>query len=260
MPGNAVKAPVTMRKCGPVAGTARHQRRLIAPLAQSSLKAEAMFTNRLAWLIAALMVSASVGAMVLRPEAKTADLSAISLETMIPKQFGDWSEEPQRLTQIVNPQTQALLDKLYSQLLSRVYINKDGYRVMLSLAYGSDQRGALQAHKPEVCYPAQGFTLRSTRSSPLATPFGEIPAQRLFTTLGPRQEPVTYWFTVGDKAVQNKLQKRLVDLRYGLTGQIRTACCSASPRSMRTRRAPTRCRTSSSTSCCRPSRLPIANA
>ncbi len=166
------------------------------------------------------MFSASVSAIVLRPDTKVADLSGISLETMIPKQFGDWREEPQRLTQIVNPQTQALLDKLYSQLLARVYINSQGYRIMLSLAYGSDQRGALQAHKPEVCYPAQGFTLHSTQASPLATPFGEIPAQRLFTTLGPRQEPVTYWFTVGDKAVQNKLQKRLVDLRYGLTGQI----------------------------------------
>jgi len=179
-----------------------------------------MFSNRIAWLIAALMLSASVSAIVLRPDQKVANLSAISLETMIPKQFGDWREEPQRNLQVVNPQTQALLDKLYSQLLARVYINKDGYRVMLSLAYGSDQRGALQAHKPEVCYPAQGFTLHSTKTVPLTTPFGEIPAQRLFTTLGPRQEPVTYWFTVGDTAVQNKLQKRLVDLRYGLTGQI----------------------------------------
>ena len=166
------------------------------------------------------MLSASVSAIALRPDTKVADLSGISLETMIPKQFGDWREEPQRITQIVNPQTQALLDKLYSQLLARVYINSQGYRVMLSLAYGSDQRGALQAHKPEVCYPAQGFTLKSSEASQLATPFGEIPAQRLFTTLGPRQEPVTYWFTVGDKAVRNKLQKRLVDLRYGLTGQI----------------------------------------
>jgi EpsI family protein len=161
-----------------------------------------------------------VGAIVLRPDQKVAQISAISLETMIPKDFGDWKEEPQRNLQVVNPQTQALLDKLYSQILARVYINKDGYRVMLSLAYGSDQRGALQAHKPEVCYPAQGFTLHSSKNSPLNTPFGEIPAQRLHTSLGPRQEPVTYWFTVGDTAVQSKLQKRLIDIRYGLTGQI----------------------------------------
>lgn len=177
-------------------------------------------TMRISWLIAMLMVSASVAAVALRPDTKVADLSKISLETMIPKQFGEWREEPQRQLQVVNPQTQALLDKLYSQLLARVYVNSQGYRIMLSMAYGSDQRGALQAHKPEVCYPAQGFTLLSTQASNLATPFGEIPAQRLLTSLGPRQEPVTYWFTVGDTAVKNKLQKRLVDLRYGLTGQI----------------------------------------
>jgi len=121
---------------------------------------------------------------------------------------------------VVNPQTQELLDKLYSDTLSRTYVNVSGYRIMLSLAYGSDQRGALQAHKPEVCYPAQGFTLHRSEASRLETPFGTVPAQRLFTSKGPRQEPVTYWFTVGDMAVQGKIQKRLVDLRYGLTGRI----------------------------------------
>ena len=180
-----------------------------------------MPSNRIALLIATLMCAASAGAIVTRPGTKAADLGpAISLETMIPKQFGDWQEEPQRIVQVVNPQTQELLDKLYTETLSRTYVNASGYRIMLSLAYGSDQRGALQAHKPEVCYPAQGFTLHRTEASQLATPFGEIPAQRLFTSKGPREEPVTYWFTVGDTAVQGKLQKRLIDLRYGLTGRI----------------------------------------
>jgi len=159
--------------------------------------------------------------VVARPGTRAADVGpAISLETMIPKRFGDWREEPQRNVQVVNPQTQELLDKLYSQTLARVYVNTQGYRIMLSLAYGSDQRGSLQAHKPEVCYPAQGFTLQRNEASELATPFGAIPARRLFTTLGARQEPVTYWFTVGDKAVQGTTQKRLVDLRYALTGRI----------------------------------------
>jgi EpsI family protein len=180
-----------------------------------------MSSKRIAFLIAALMVAASVGAVVARPGTKAADLGpAISLENIVPKQFGDWREDPQQIVQVVNPQTQELLDKLYSQVLTRAYVNAEGYRIMLSLAYGSDQRGALQAHKPEVCYPAQGFTLHRTEASQLVTPFGEIPAQRLFTSRGPREEPVTYWFTVGDKAVQGMLQKRLVDLRYGLTGRI----------------------------------------
>ena len=178
-------------------------------------------SNLTAYVIAALMLTASAGAILVRPTTKLSEQRpTISLETLIPKQFGEWREEPQRIVQVVNPQTQELLDKLYSETLSRTYVNASGYRVMLSLAYGSDQRGALQAHKPEVCYPAQGFTLHRSEASQLATPFGAIPAQRLFTSKGPREEPVSYWFTVGDKAVQGKLQKRLVDLRYGLTGQI----------------------------------------
>jgi EpsI family protein len=159
--------------------------------------------------------------LVARPSVKAVDEGrAIFLESMVPKQFGDWRDEPQRVGQIVNPQTQELLDKLYSQILTRTYVNRDGYRIMLSLAYGSDQRGSLQAHKPEVCYPAQGFKLHRTEALSLSTPIGAIPAQRLMTSLGPRQEPVTYWFTMGDKAVQTKLERRLVQLAYGLTGRI----------------------------------------
>jgi EpsI family protein len=122
--------------------------------------------------------------------------------------------------QVVNPQTQELLDKLYSQILTRTYVNAGGYRVMLSLAYGNDQRGSLQAHKPEVCYPAQGFQVSNVETANLKTGFGTIPVRRLFGTLGARQEPVTYWFTVGDKAVMGTTQKKLVELRFGLTGRI----------------------------------------
>jgi EpsI family protein len=180
-----------------------------------------MLLNRVALILATFMCAASVGAIVARPSIKSADQGPrISLEAMVPKQFGDWLDEPQRVSQIINPQTQELLDKLYSQILTRTYVNSEGYRIMLSVAYGSDQRGALQAHKPEVCYPAQGFKLHHTELLPLSTPIGTIPAQRLFASLGPRQEPVTYWFTMGDKAVQSKLERRIVQIAYGLSGRI----------------------------------------
>jgi EpsI family protein len=179
-----------------------------------------MPVNRTAILISILMFAASIGAIFARPTTKVADTSALSLQLMVPTHFGEWREEPQRLVQLVNPQTQELLDKLYSEVLSRVYINSSGYRIMLSLAYGSDQRGSLQAHKPEVCYPAQGFKLHKNEPAELVTKFGAIPARRLLTSLRSRHEPVTYWFTVGDKAVEGKLQKRLVELRFGLTGRI----------------------------------------
>jgi len=180
-----------------------------------------MSSMRTAFVLAALMAAAGVGAMVARPTVKLVDeRGALSLESMIPKEFGDWREQPLGQVRVVNPQTQELLDKIYSQLLSRVYVNAGGYRIMVSIAYGSDQRGSLQAHKPEVCYPAQGFTVHKNEATQLATPFGAIPARRLLTSQQSRHEPVTYWFTVGDTAVLGKTEKRLVDLRYGLTGRI----------------------------------------
>lgn len=180
-----------------------------------------MNATRIALVLAILMGATSIGAVLARPSTKAADVgSAISLEKMVPVQFGDWREQQQTQVQMVNPQTQALLDKLYSQILTRTYINADGYKMMLSLAYGSDQRGDMQAHKPEVCYPAQGFTLKSNKPGLLTTIFGEIPVRRLDTFLGGRQEPVTYWFTVGNQVVGGTLYKRLVEMRYALTGQI----------------------------------------
>ena len=40
------------------------------------------------------------------------------------------------------------------------------------------------------------------------------------TNLGPRNEPVTYWLTVGDQIVQTGFDKRVAQIRLGLTGQI----------------------------------------
>lgn len=166
------------------------------------------------------MIAASLVGVWAKPANKIANERSEKLETVVPRQFSGWHEEPQHYLQIVNPQTKELVDKLYSEVLTRVYVNSAGYRVMLSLAYGSDQRGSLQAHKPEVCYPAQGFVVEKNEPALITTAFGQIPARRLSTTLRSRHEPVTYWFTVGDRAVQGRMQKRLVEISLGLSGRI----------------------------------------
>ena len=176
---------------------------------------------RISIVLAGLMALAAVGGIAARPTAKPpGSAPRYILEDTVPQQFGDWRLVPQAGAQVVNPQTKELLDKLYSQIVTRTYVNGQGYRVMLALAYGDEQRGDLQAHKPEVCYPAQGFKLHSNDPAELATPFGGIAARRLNTSLGPRQEPVTYWFTMGDTAVKSKFEQRMVEIRLGLTGQV----------------------------------------
>jgi EpsI family protein len=44
--------------------------------------------------------------------------------------------------------------------------------------------------------------------------------RRLDTQLQARREPVTYWLTVGDQVVRNQFEKRMAQVRLGLTGQI----------------------------------------
>jgi EpsI family protein len=180
-----------------------------------------MTTTRIALVLAALMSMASVAAYVARPSLSASPRRpSIQLEAAIPKQFGSWREEQARVAQVVNPQAKELLDKLYSQVLTRTYVDAQGYRVMLSLAYGDDQRGGLQAHKPEVCYPAQGFELLKNEKAEIGTRFGKIPGRRLDTRLGNRVEPVTYWFAVADRAVTSRFEHRWVEIRMGLTGQV----------------------------------------
>ena len=179
-----------------------------------------MQTRRIAWVLAALMALTSLGSMAVLPGNKVVPkASGFVLETTVPKQFGAWNLDERQVVQVVNPQTQELLDSLYSQILTRTYVNPQGYRIMLSLAYGDDQRGGLQAHKPEVCYPAQGFKLTSSVSAQIATVFGAIPGRRLTPNLGQRYEPITYWFNVGNIPVENKLQKRWAEMLLVFTGR-----------------------------------------
>ena len=180
-----------------------------------------MKINRTALAMTFLMCTVSVAGIVARPGTTAKEKGkGITLELAVPKGFSDWTELPEQNAQVVNPQTKELLDKLYSQLLTRSYVNKEGYRIMLSMAYGDDQRGGLQAHRPEVCYPAQGFKLGKVEDGQLGTSFGNIEVRRLSTTLGTRSEPVTYWLTVGDQVIRSKLDKRIAEIRLGLTGQI----------------------------------------
>ncbi|SEP35536.1 exosortase-associated protein EpsI, B-type [Nitrosovibrio sp. Nv6] len=173
------------------------------------------------FLLLILMLAASGLALALRPTQKIADQGpAIDLETIIPTTFGDWHVEQQNSVQIVDPRQKEMIDKIYTQTLSRTYINSRGYRVMLSIAYGDDQRDSMQMHYPEICYPAQGFLLEGKEAGNLATGSGSIPVTRILTSLGQRNEPVTYWTIVGDRVFQGGLQKKLAEMRYGMTGKI----------------------------------------
>ena len=173
-------------------------------------------------VIGTLLILAAVGAPHLKPTVRVADsMAAVNLEKMIPEQFGNWRQESGELKQIVNAERQNLLTKLYNQTLTRAYLDNQGNRIMLSIAYGGDQTDEMQIHRPEVCYTAQGFQVLRQRVDTLATAYGALPIKRVFAVQGNRNEPITYWIRVGDKAVVLKgLQQKWAQMRYGLTGKV----------------------------------------
>ncbi|MDD5363781.1 MAG: EpsI family protein [Gallionellaceae bacterium] len=173
-------------------------------------------------LIGVVMLAAAGLAVALKPTHKVADQGPkINLETMIPKQFGDWRMVDELDRMMVSPEVRAKLDRIYNQTLTRTYIDGKGARVMLSIAYGGDQSDAMQMHKPEVCYPAQGFhVLKDVADGLIQGPDGPIPVRRLVASQGARNEPITYWMRVGQKVTGDGLPKKLEQLRYGLTGRV----------------------------------------
>ncbi len=172
-------------------------------------------------ILAVAMLAASGAAMALRPTHKiAAEGPAIDLERLVPAQFGDWRSEPMRSGQIVNPQQTEMLERIYTQTLTRTYVNSKGERVMLSIAYGEDQSDAKQLHYPEVCYPAQGFQVISKELGVIKTDFGDIRVKKLLTVMGNRSEPLTYWTTVGNRVVVGGKETKLEQLKYGFKGQI----------------------------------------
>lgn len=172
-------------------------------------------------LLAGLMVAASLSAKILTPTEFVAKArSGESLKQLVPTEFGEWKEDKTTIPLTVDPSVEAQLASVYSETLSRTYVNAQGQRVMLSLAYGNDQRGEGRAHYPEICYPAQGFQIKEKQRSTASIGGIQIPVIRLLAIHGQRVEPISYWVVVGDELVTSALEHKAAILRYGLNGQI----------------------------------------
>ena len=145
----------------------------------------------------------------------------IDLPVQVPAAFGDWQEDTSVVPVLPDPELQAKLDGLYSATLSRTYVNKQGERIMLSIAYGNDQSSeATAVHRPEFCYSSQGFKIENKGVRHLTVGNHRLEVQNLLAYQGQRIEPITYWITVNDVPTLPGVGRKLKQLQYGLKGQI----------------------------------------
>lgn len=180
------------------------------------------FTLTHAAVLAIAMFSAAALGEYLRPTERLAESKPkIDLAKQIPLRFGDWKEDTSTKPVLPNPELQARLDVLYSSTLARTYVNSKGQRIMLSIAYGSDQSSeATAVHRPEFCYSAQGFKVFNLGQSLAEIEGRKLAVQRLVGVLNQRREPITYWITLDETATLPGLGRKIEQIKYGLRGQI----------------------------------------
>ncbi|MFP5419291.1 MAG: exosortase-associated protein EpsI, B-type [Gammaproteobacteria bacterium] len=181
-----------------------------------------MRPNRFRNFFVGLAMLAAVGlAAALTPNQKMADQGpAVDLEAIIPSQFGDWRQEQAIDSLVLSPQVQSLMGKIYNQILTRNYINEKGRRIMLSITYGGTQNTEMQVHRPEMCYPAQGFMLGAVTKDVIDIDGSKLPVMKLVASQGLRVEPIMYWVMIGESAVRGGLDQSLARVKYGLTRTI----------------------------------------
>lgn len=168
-----------------------------------------------------ITLAVMISAIWLKPTISMAKIDPINLDAAFPENFSDWKVDTLSGKLEITPELVSNLDKLYSQTLTRTYINADGDRVMLSVAYGENQLSDVtQVHRPEFCYVAQGFSLLGSQESLITLNDKSIQVKNIISERSERHEFITYWIVVGKKSILPGVNRKLTQLEYGFSGYI----------------------------------------
>jgi EpsI family protein len=167
----------------------------------------------------ALMGAAGV-AYARQPQPGKTQLGKDGLDGIIPKNFGNWKFET--TSGLVLPPPDATADRLYDEVLTRVYTRTtDGQMIMFLVAYSGVQDGLLQLHRPEVCYPVGGYQLSQTVIQPIDLADGDkVPARAFTATSAMRVEQVLYWTRLGSSLPTSWGEQRWAVVVENLNGLI----------------------------------------
>ena len=173
---------------------------------------------------AALAMLLSVALAVIATPQLQANGGAPNLEETVPMAFGDWQVVKDTRVQVdVSRGVEIQSEQPYDQTVMRTYVNSQGEQVMLALAWGERQRQDVKVHRPEVCYPAQGYSVVSLQAGKpllLAGMAEPVPTVSMLTQGRGGMEAVRYWIRIGTHYGGDGLQARWYILKEGLAGRI----------------------------------------
>lgn len=155
-----------------------------------------------------------------KPTVMIYEKRAEKLVDVLPLQFGEWRAEAAVSNVITSPELEKTVEKIYSDVLSRTYVDYSGHRIMLSLAYVKDQSDAMGVHLPEICYPAQGFLLDNPAGKEISLAHQLLKVRTLRAKNGARLEPITYWTITGNYQTVPGSETKKAQLKHALSREI----------------------------------------
>ena len=129
-------------------------------------------------------------------------LKGIKLSDLVPARVGRWSYGDAQSV-IVARADDAFPTAGSDQVVARSYRAENAPTVMLLIAYGSTQGATLQLHRPETCYPGQGFNLSDFSEPALSLGPDRIQARRFTATRDQRVERLIYWTRIANSFPRN---------------------------------------------------------
>ena len=169
-------------------------------------------------IIGGILACASGLAYARQPQIAAPAMSKKTFVSLVPGPFGEWATLSE--ADVVLPPPDALSDRLYDNLVTRVYQKPGIPPVMMLIAYNNEQNGILQVHRPETCYPVGGFELSKTEKIDVPNQGASIPAN-IFTATSPtRTEQVLYFTRLGNSFPRSWVDQRISVINANLAGDI----------------------------------------
>ena len=176
-------------------------------------------TSRRDLLAGSLLLACTGASQLLKPQRSSPSLVSGELEAAIPKTVGPLHFAAS--SGLVLPPKDELSDRLYDQVLTRVYSAAGSVPVFALVAYGSVQNLSLELHRPDECYPQQGFTISAPEPLPLQLADHAIPASVLTARRkGGYVEQVVFWSRIGTHFPANRSEQSWIVAQQNFAGRM----------------------------------------
>lgn len=172
-----------------------------------------------------LIMFAILASALLKPDLERETKEIPDFKEIVPNSFGDWEMVENNYEPIsVVIEDERERDQPYDAVLMETFQSTSGNTVMVAIAYGANQQQEIKIHRPELCYPAQGFKVEELNELEyevrLSDDLYRFNLVKMVSQSKHRRELTLYWIRIGDIVSSNPWEIRWHILKGGLSKKI----------------------------------------